>query len=334
MITKGRENRLKNVAKIIMWGEISYTGTKLFWFIFNKNLFLYTIKYTKLIMMGDKIPEYLYNKSNNVKMTIFTALFALLFINLFQPFGSRDWYPGVSDLKYFAFSSLIILTGMLVVVISRSILISYSKRHDILKWQYVIWILCEIISMAIFYTIFSIIIPKNGISREVSEIFRQSLYNTALTLLLPYSISWLFFSWKEKSTKLAEIEHEELNNKQSKSLIAFPDEKGVLKISVMLENLLYIESADNYATIYYINKSSKSHYMIRNSLKWIEENLAEDTPLVRCHRSYIVNLDRVKILKKEKNGIVLELDADTTPDIPVSKTYYDSFMNKFSRYSV
>ena len=115
MITKGRENRLKNVAKINMWGEISYTGTKLFWFIFNKNLFLYTIKYTKLIMMGDKIPEYLYNKSNNVKMTIFTALFALLFINLFQPFGSRDWYPGVSDLKYFAFSSLIILTGMLVV---------------------------------------------------------------------------------------------------------------------------------------------------------------------------------------------------------------------------
>ncbi|MPN39054.1 hypothetical protein SDC9_186580 [bioreactor metagenome] len=102
----------------------------------------------------------------------------------------------------------------------------------------------------------------------------------------------------------------------------------------MLDNLLYIESADNYATIYYLNKSKKSHYLIRNSLKWMEEHLTKDTPLIRCHRSYIVNLDKVKILKKEKGGIMLELDAENTPDIAVSKTYYDSFMQKFSRYSV
>lgn len=283
--------------------------------------------------MGDKIPEYLHNKSNNVKMILFTALFALLFINLFQPFGSRDWYPYISDIKYFAFSSMIILTGMLVVVISRSILITYSKKLDILKWHYTIWIFCEIIAMALFYTVFSVLLPKDGISREISEIFRQSLFNTALILLLPYSISWLFFSWKEKSSILADIEQGK-SNKQSKSLITFSNEKGDLKLSVMLENLLYIESADNYATIYYINKSKRSHYMIRNSLKWIEENLTADTPLIRCHRSFIVNLDQVKILKKEKSGIVLELDAETTPDIPVSKTYYDSFMKKFSRYSI
>ena len=181
---------------------------------------------------------------------------------------------------------------------------------------------------------FSILIPKDGIEREVREVFEQSLYNTALVLLLPYSISWLYLSWREKSQLLENIEQENIQNKASKTLIAFQDEKGDLKISVMLENLLYIESADNYATIYYINKSSKSHYMIRNSLKCMEENLAMDTPLVRCHRSYIVNLDKVKILKKEKNGIMLELDAESTPDIPVSKTYYLSFMDKFSMYSV
>ena len=222
----------------------------------------------------------------------------------------------------------------LVVVISRTILITYSKKHDILKWHYAVCIFCEIIAMSIFYTLFSVLLPKDGSSREISEIFRQSLFNTALVLLLPYSISWLFFSWKEKSSILEDMELGKSKNKQSKSLIAFHDEKGDLKISVTLENLLYIESADNYATIYYINKSNRSHYMNRNSLKWIEENLTEDTPLIRCHRSYIVNLDRVKILKKEKSGIVLELDAEATPNIPVSKTYYDSFMKKFSRYSV
>lgn len=284
--------------------------------------------------MGNKIPEYLYNKKNNVRIIIFTAIFALLFINLFQPFGSRSWYPNISDTKYFVFSSIIILTGMLVVVISRIILVISFKKNSLLNWHYTIWILCEIIAMAIFYTLFSVLIPKDGGGREVSDIFEQSLYNTSLVLLLPYSITWLYLSWREKSRLLENIELENTQNKSAKTLIAFPDEKGDLKISVMLENLLYIESADNYATIYYMNKSSKSHYMIRNSLKWMEENLAKDTPLVRCHRSYIVNLDRVKILKKEKNGIVLELDAENTPDIPVSKTYYQPFMDKFSNYSV
>lgn len=284
--------------------------------------------------MYEKIPAYLYEKRNSIKTILFTALFALLFINLFQPFGSRNWYPGVSDIKYFAFSSLIILTGMLVVVISRVILTAYSKKRDILYWQYALWILCEIVAMAIFYTLFAKFFPKDGIVRDISEIFRQSLINTALVLLLPYSITWLYFSWKEKSALLESIEQGKSTDIHSRSLVAFPDEKGDLKISIMLDNLLYIESADNYATIYYLNKSNMSHYLIRNSLKWMEENLAKDTPLIRCHRSYIVNIDKVKILKKEKSGIVLELDVDNTPDIPVSKTYYESFMHKFSQYSI
>mgnify|MGYP002724445516 CR=1 FL=1 len=284
--------------------------------------------------MDGKIPAYLYEKSNTVKMILFTASFALLFINLFQPFGSRDWYPGISDIKYFAFSSLIILTGMLVVVISRVILTSYSKKHDVLYWQFALWIGCEIVAMAIFYTLFARFFPKDGIERELSEIFRQSLINTALVLLLPYAITWLYFSWKEKIKIPEHIEQVKSNETHARALVAFPDEKGDLKISIMLDNLLYVESADNYATINYMNKSKQSRFLLRNSLKWMEENLTKDTPLTRCHRSYIVNMDKVKILKKVKGGIVLELDAENTPEIPVSKTYYDSFMKKFSRYSV
>ena len=66
----------------------------------------------------------------------------------------------------------------------------------------------------------------------------------------------------------------------------------------------------------------------------MEENLTNDSPLVRCHRSYIVNLDKVKVLRKTKEGIFLELDTDNTSDIPVSKTYYERVMNKFSKYTV
>jgi len=285
--------------------------------------------------MNTKIPAYLYEKSNVVRLILLTATFALLFINIFQPFGSRGWYPHISDFKYFFFSSLIILTGMLVVVVSRLIMLAYTKKNDLYLWQYLIWILVEIVAMSLFYTLFSKYIPKEGLNRDILEIFRQSTINTSLVLLLPYAILWLYFSWRDKNNLLEKLAKAEPNVEVAKkNLVAFPDEKGELKISIMLENLLYVDSADNYATIHYLNKSKLSHYLIRNSLKWMEENLTKDSPLVRCHRSYIVNLDKVKVLRKTKEGILLELDTDSTPDIPVSKTYYERVMSKFSKYTV
>ncbi len=282
--------------------------------------------------MNKTIPAFLIKKKNNINMIIYTAIFALLFINLFEPFGSRHWYPGISDLKYFLFSSLIILTGMLVVVISRIILQRYSTVRELKYWQYAMFIIAEIIAMSIFYTLFGVFFPKDGIERSISTMLEQSITNTALILLLPYSISWLYFSWKEKKAIIEDIEKGRIND--SKSLIAFYDEKGDLKISILLDNILYIESADNYSKIIYLNKSEISHYLLRNTLKKIEHKYGNDTPITRCHRSYLVNMDRVEILKKVKGNIFVELNTANTPDIPVSNTYYETFMRKFSQYSI
>lgn len=286
--------------------------------------------------MQSKIPPYMYEKGNVTKLILFTATFALLFINIFQPFNSRGWYPNVSEFKYFFFSSLIILTGMLVVVISRLIMLRYTRKKELFVWQYAIYVLAEVSAMSLFYTVFAKFFPRAGAEREILEVFVQSSKNTAWVLLLPYSILWLYFSLIEKNSLLERIKNSKLeaDGVSKRNLIAFHDEKGELKISIDLEHLLYVDSADNYATIHYLNKVKHSNYLIRNSLKWIEENLTKDTPLVRCHRSYIVNLDKVKVLRKTKDGIFLEMDAVNTPDIPVSKTYYERVMEKFSKYSV
>lgn len=281
--------------------------------------------------MQSKIPPYMYQKSNVIQLILLTAAFALLFINIFQPFNSRNWYPNISEFKYFFFSSLIILTGMLVVVVSRMIMLRYTRSRELQVWQFALHVFGEVVFMSLFYTIFSRYFPRIGVERDLLDIFVQSSKNTAWILLLPYSILWLLFSWREKNRLLAEIKKIEAEpGIARRNLIAFPDEKGELKLSIDQENLLYIDSADNYATIHYLNKSKLSHYLIRNSLKWIEENLTHETPLIRCHRSFIVNLDKVKVLRKTKEGIFLEMDALSTPDIPVSKTYYKRVMDKFS----
>ena len=116
-------------------------------------------------------------------------------------------------------------------------------------------------------------------------------------------------------------------------LINFNDEKGNLKLSIKQDNLLFIESADNYVEIFYLNKGKLSRFVIRTTLKTIEDSYSNNS-LVRCHRSYIVNFNKVKVLRKDKDGIFLELETADVPDIPVSKTYTEKVTQLFSKHSV
>ncbi len=281
--------------------------------------------------MNQQIPEYLNEKGNIIRLIIFTALFALVFINIYQPFDSRNWFP-VSEDMFFLFSSLVILTGVLVVVISRIIMYHYTRQNVLLYWQYALWILAEILAMATFYTLFESLVLDDP--RLFSEMMRQSVINTALVLLLPYSIMWLFFSLKDKNKKLARFTgSERIIEQPVKGMLNFFDEKKELRLSVRSDQVLWIDAADNYVKIHYLNKGKIASFMIRNTLKTIEQQFAA-TSLVRCNRSTIINFDKVKVLRKEHNGIFLGIDHELVPDIPVSKTYTGLVMSKFSGSSL
>ncbi len=280
--------------------------------------------------MNQKIPEYLYEKGNITRLIIYTALFALVFINIYQPFDSRNWFP-VSEGMFLVFSSLVILTGVLVVVISRIIMYHYAGRHGLSLWQYAIWIVVEIIAMAMFYTLFESLVLHD--SRSYSEMLRQSFINTALVLLLPYSILWLYFALKDKDRKLARLVSAKGEPEpEVLPMLNFRDEKRELKLSVRSDQLLWIEAADNYVKIHYTHKGRIASFMVRNTLKNIESEFSGST-LVRCNRSTIINFDKVKVLRKEQNGIYLGLEMDSAPDIPVSRTYASKVLARFSGYS-
>lgn len=276
--------------------------------------------------MNQKISEYLYEKGNITRLIIYTALFALVFINIYQPFDSRNWFP-ISEEMFLVFSSLVILAGVLVVLISRVIMYHYARRNGLFFWQYALWILAEIFAMAMFYTLFQSIILDD--KRLFSDMLRQSIINTSLVLLLPYSILWLYFALKDRNKKLATLSNKEMEEGHSgNQMFNFRDEKKGLRFSVASEHVLWIEAADNYVKIHYQNKGKPATFMVRNTLKKIEDDFS-GTALVRCNRSVIVNFDRVKILRKEREGFFLSLDSEAAPDILVSKTYADKVLMRF-----
>lgn len=279
-------------------------------------------------LLKQKIPPYFYSRQNSINLILWTAFFALVFINIYKPFNSPSWYT-VSEFKFFVFSSLVILTGVLVVVISRIILYRWGRNHEVTVGKYAIWILLEIFFMSLFYTIYTLSLNPQ---REYLAAFKESAINTSLVLLLPYFVLHLFFSYQEKGKRLQELEEGHADTYKKQEVISFYDEKNELRLSVKREHLLYLESADNYVCVWYLNKGQLAKFMLRNSLKNMEEHLA-DTDVLRCHRSYMVNFDQVKVLRRGKDGVYLELGIEKVPDIPISKTYSDKVTHWFMTWS-
>lgn len=284
-----------------------------------------------------KIPDYLTDRRNIVNFILFTAAFALVFINLYSPFGVDMWLD-VSAFQLFAYSSIVILIGMLVIVISRILMLMVARKNAIRYGTYAFWIIGEILVLALVYALIQWFFLHVG--SDLMLILRNSIRTTFFIIMLPYVISWLYLSFKDKYVTLEKIENNLSSNDMatltekksitSFSMIPFHDEKGVLKFSIKKDDLLYIEAADNYIVIYYLNDQKLAKYMIRNTLKRIELELP-NAGLVRSHRSYMVNIDNVKVIRKEKEGLVIGFESPVNITVPISKTYLDVFIRKLSQ---
>jgi DNA-binding LytR/AlgR family response regulator len=65
-------------------------------------------------------------------------------------------------------------------------------------------------------------------------------------------------------------------------------------------------------------------FPLRASMKSLEE-LMQKHGLVRCQRSYYINPQHIKVLRRDKEGMIsAELDIANQKSIPVSPKYYDS----------
>ena len=274
------------------------------------------------------IAPYLIEKRNIVNLILFTALFALVFINIYSPFGADKWFS-VTRFQFFTYSSLVILTGVLVVVISRIIMYQVCKRKTINLGQFLLWIAAEVLAMALFYSLFQKFVLAD--TRDFLYLVKVSARNTALVLLLPYSVAWLYLSWRDKKEQIR-ILAEGQSLDATPDMIPFYDEKSVLKLSVKKDSLLYLEATENYITVCYINKGKLSKYLLRATMKRMEETFA-GTGIIRCHRSYMVNFEKVKVIRRDKDNLRLELDHPEVMDIPLSKTYLQNVMQTFAKYS-
>lgn len=286
-------------------------------------------------LMNKELPKYLLEKRPLMGTVTFSVLFALVFLNLYIPFSDTAWF-GLGNSVYFLFTAGFAFVSLLILIVSR---VALYKLRNVLRMTYlgyVLWCVAEVILICLFYTFVTMDITDPGDLNFIQVLGKSLLYGT-ISLIVPYIISGMYFAIIDKNNTIRLMHCKDVVSDEPElhhdTKITLFDNNGALKLSLSSGSLFYIESDDNYIKVWYSdNKGALKMYMLRCRLKTVEDSF-RNGPLVRCHRKYIVNTEKVKVLRKENEGYVLILGDESVPPIPVSKTYTDNVLKIFSSLS-
>ncbi|MBP2618431.1 LytTR family DNA-binding domain-containing protein [Chryseobacterium jejuense] len=258
-----------------------------------------------------------YPTSKSVKEILISSLAAgilvYLFLIIFQPFGTENFHHPYKYLILFPYT-LIFGTAFFTSNLCVSRFKDWNIASELLK-IIVILFLGSILSY--FYN--SLFISHVTLS------FENYGYMFLYSLALGIPISAIYILSRYIYLKNT---HENITRNMAPQPIETPlnSTKTILKISVNTTELiipesefLCVQSMENYCTLYYLDNNQVKKLLFRISLSNILIQL--QTPAIkRCHRSYIVNLGKVKDLKGNAQGYKLIL-PEMDFDIPVSRSF-------------
>ncbi|MBO5471430.1 MAG: LytTR family transcriptional regulator [Bacteroidales bacterium] len=283
-------------------------------------------------MKNQKLPGYLLGKYQLIGTVTFAVLFAVVFLNIYIPFSDTAWF-GLGNSVMFIRTVIFVAVSILILIASRMLMYRSKTLFEMTYVGYTLWCIMEIMTISAVYTVLTVDVTEVAGDTALHILGRALLYGT-IALGVPYLIAGMYFAIIDKNNTIRLMSYENVVTdepvKPETQKITLFDNSGSLKMSLSPENLYYIESDDNYIKVWYTDsKGELKQYMLRCRLKTVEESF-KDSGLVRCHRKYIVNIKKVKVLRKESEGYLLELDNEAIQPLTVTKTYTDTVLSHFT----
>ncbi len=111
--------------------------------------------------------------------------------------------------------------------------------------------------------------------------------------------------------------YEEDNLNKSIELIS---ETSSGNLTLLVAEIIFVQSADNYVEIAYVEGDNLKKTLIRNTLKNIELQIKPYSNFIRCHRSCIVNMHFIEKLHQDYSSHWITIKG-YQEKIPVSRQY-------------
>jgi len=272
--------------------------------------------------MNGRVNPFVRLLNEKLKLLIGTAFGVFLFILFFQPFY----------LERFDFDDRLLFTGgfgLIVFIISLLMWIFFhlllhknnGNGNDYSIGSFMIGVIITILC-SVAFTFYLRYVGLVSISFYV-------VFKVVLICIFPPLVYKLYESYtglvKQNESLVVErkiiqkqIEHYEEENLNK--TIGFISENRAENLTLLISEVIFIQSADNYVEVVYMEGESYKKKLIRNTLKNIELQIKQYSNFIRCHRACIVNLHYIEKLNQDFSSHWITLKK--CPDkIPVSRQY-------------
>lgn len=272
-----------------------------------------------------------------------TGLFVGLFLLIFQPFGLSEWLTDYKWLKILGFGLITSIFTAIHFTIWPALFPRFFAEQQWTVGRAVWFILFNILFIAVgnfLYLGFLLELPFSwsSLAWMIVVTLIIGLFPAVGTVLFGYirrlreyqdsaaTIHPIIRSTPNISTHKNLLQPESAPTAVSPSpllVLVADNERDTLTLTAA--DLLYIESSDNYCTVYYQLNGKLQKPLLRSSLSRIETQLISFPRLVRCHRSFVVNLDRVERVTGNAQGYKLHL-LGAELDVPVARRYNETLV--------
>ena len=172
-------------------------------------------------------------------------------------------------------------------------------------------------------------------------VMRHTIVQVAIKGIIPIALCTLFLkaqllqqSLREAIKTNQELQKIQVLKREAKESIKTASQITLYSdtsesLSFNLPDLLFIEADDNYSTVMWKQAGAIQKKLLRVNLKNLESQL-DNSFTLRCHRSYIVNVNAISAISGNTNGYKLKINGSDF-SIPVSRPKGKEIMEKISQ---
>jgi len=251
------------------------------------------------------------------------ALFTYIFLITYEPF---DIVKIEQNKKIFLLGfGFCVFSGLFInyILLPRAFPILFRSENWVIRKE-IIYVTWSFVLISLFNYSYNTFIGKDlAVYRNWFEFFGITFSVGVFPLL-----GSIYFIEKKRSKKntsqaqtLSEIIRQEKTTVVTNKILSIQSE--ALKeepVTMDLGDFVFATSDNNYTTVFYRKKGNLEKALLRLSITNLEQQLSSFTNIIRCHRSYLINKQRIKTIKGNARSLALQV-ADYEGFIPVSRSF-------------
>ena len=265
-----------------------------------------------------------------IRNSFIGGFWVFAFLIVFKPVGFAN--APVDNLYLFASYYGMITTATVLLSVGVTALFPKAFREE--KWtvgKNILLYTVIVVVIGAFNYLFTIWYFAQTFSASGFWNFQFFTFAVTVFVVSGMTMTKYFLSLKFYTRHAIEMDEEikEIVHESKDELLKFTSENNKEVLEIKLNDLLYIESADNYSKFYFRRNGQVGSSILRTSLSRVEK-MYSHTELFRCHRTYIVQLRNVERISGNSQGYRFHFAGVEEP-VPVSRRMNEVVQERLAR---